>query len=211
MSTSFFTTSPKMAVNTTSKGSKSLKPQVNSKSIYEPVQLSAEKKTTEDFATEHKTGGWREGMDHRVDNSDHSEFGGSFGTLAIIIGSPLLMYYLWIGATYYDGQFPVPEKGQSLGGFGKHLGGLIYVSLFKFNCHSGVTSTRKKTQLNLNRRGPSPTSEPGRSTGHITSSKLFATSSCPVLPAMGSPSSTKVVRNLCTTIPHFQVSTSLSS
>lgn len=68
-------------------------------------------------------------MDHRVDNSDHSEFGGSFGTLAIIIGSPLLMYYLWIGATYYDGQFPVPEKGQTLGEFGLHLGGLIYVSL----------------------------------------------------------------------------------
>ncbi|KAF7511965.1 hypothetical protein GJ744_003198 [Endocarpon pusillum] len=47
-----------------------------------------------DFAREHITGGWRPGMDPKVDYSGHFEFGGSLGTLALMTGFPLLMYYM---------------------------------------------------------------------------------------------------------------------
>ncbi|KAK1975088.1 ergosterol biosynthesis ERG4/ERG24 family protein [Colletotrichum cereale] len=58
--------------------------------------------------------------------SDEFEFGGSLGTLALMIGFPLLMWYMWIGATYYDGQIPLPEPNQSLPEFGHHLAQLVY-------------------------------------------------------------------------------------
>lgn len=40
------------------------------------------------------------------------------------------MYYMWIGATYYNGQLPVPAKGEGILQFVKHLGGLIYAGAF---------------------------------------------------------------------------------
>ena len=58
--------------------------------------------------------------------SDEFEFGGSFGAAALMVGFPLLMWYMWIGATYYDGQFPTPAAGQSWGDFARHLAHLIY-------------------------------------------------------------------------------------
>jgi len=58
------------------------------------------------------------------------EFGGSFGTGAMMIGFPALMYYMWIGATYYDGKFPTPERGQTVADFLHHLGSLIYEGAF---------------------------------------------------------------------------------
>lgn len=67
---------------------------------------------------------------YKVDGSGHYEFGGTPGAIAIIIGSPLIMYYMWLGATYYDGQFPTPTKGQSYGDFLQHLGSLIYTGAF---------------------------------------------------------------------------------
>jgi Delta24(24(1))-sterol reductase len=39
----------------------------------------------------------------------------------MIIGFPLLMYYMWIGATFYTGHFPLPTSNQSLASFAKHL------------------------------------------------------------------------------------------
>ncbi|KAI1390006.1 ergosterol biosynthesis ERG4/ERG24 family-domain-containing protein [Hypoxylon trugodes] len=74
--------------------------------------------------------GWKPGMDPKVDYSGVFEFGGSFGTLALMIGFPTLMYYMWIGATYYDGKLPLPEEGQSLLEFGQHLGHLVYTGAF---------------------------------------------------------------------------------
>ncbi|KAJ5247420.1 ERG4/ERG24 ergosterol biosynthesis protein [Penicillium chermesinum] len=82
------------------------------------------------FATEHVTGGWREGMDPKVDYSGHFEFGGSLGCLALMIGFPLLMFYMWIGATYYDGKLPLPEPGQTWSAFGSHLVTLVYTGAF---------------------------------------------------------------------------------
>ncbi|KAJ0272538.1 hypothetical protein COL940_010412 [Colletotrichum noveboracense] len=63
---------------------------------------------------------------YRDGSSDEFDFGGSFGTLALMIGFPLLMWYMWIGATYYDGQIPLPEGNQSWSDFIRHLTQLIY-------------------------------------------------------------------------------------
>jgi delta24(24(1))-sterol reductase len=48
----------------------------------------------------------------------------------MMVGFPLLMYYMWIGATYYDGKFPTPDGGQSLSEFFNHLGHLAYTGAF---------------------------------------------------------------------------------
>ena len=58
--------------------------------------------------------------------SDDFDFGGSLGVTALMISFPLLMWYMWIGATYYDGQLPLPAAGQTWGEFGRHLAHLVY-------------------------------------------------------------------------------------
>ena len=68
--------------------------------------------------------------DHRVDDSGKLEFGGVFGVTSMMIGFPLLMYYMWIGATYYDGKFPRAAEGQSMSEFLTHLGHLVYEGAF---------------------------------------------------------------------------------
>jgi delta24(24(1))-sterol reductase len=75
-------------------------------------------------------GGWVPGMDTKVDYSDEFEFGGSLGTLALMVGFPLLMWYMWIGAAYYDGKLPLPQNGESWTDFGKHLCYLVYTGAF---------------------------------------------------------------------------------
>jgi delta24(24(1))-sterol reductase len=74
--------------------------------------------------------GWREGMDPKIDYSPHFDFGGSIGVTTMMICFPLLMYYMWIGATFYDGKFPTPEPGQSFVQFLKHMGNLVYTEAF---------------------------------------------------------------------------------
>lgn len=58
--------------------------------------------------------------------SDDFEFGGSLGVTALMITFPLLMWYMWIGATYYGGQLPLPAPGQTWREFGHHLAQLVY-------------------------------------------------------------------------------------
>lgn len=58
--------------------------------------------------------------------SDDVEFGGSLGAASLMIGFPLLMWYMWIGATYYDGKFPLPNANQTWGDFAHHLAHLVY-------------------------------------------------------------------------------------
>lgn len=72
----------------------------------------------------------RQQKDHRIDDSGEFEFGGTPGISAIMIGFPLLMWYMWIGATYYDGRLPLPEQGQSVTEFIQHLGHLVYAGAF---------------------------------------------------------------------------------
>lgn len=70
--------------------------------------------------------GWEVGTDPKIDRSGHKEFGGGWGCSALILGFPTLMYYMWIGATYYDGRAPTPEPGQSMSDFLQHLVHLAY-------------------------------------------------------------------------------------
>ncbi|EAS37114.3 Delta(24(24(1)))-sterol reductase [Coccidioides immitis RS] len=65
-----------------------------------------------------------------VEHTDHFEFGGSWGVLSMMIGFPLLMYYMWIGAVYYDGHLPLPAEGQSTSDFVRHLAHLVYEGAF---------------------------------------------------------------------------------
>ncbi|KAK5201536.1 C-24(28) sterol reductase [Cryomyces antarcticus] len=74
--------------------------------------------------------GWKVGGDSKIDADPHFEFGGSWGVSAMMIGFPLLMWYMWIGATYYDGKFPTPAPGQSYAEFVKSMGRLVYEGAF---------------------------------------------------------------------------------
>ena len=47
-----------------------------------------------------------------------------------MIGFPILMYYMWIGATYYDGHFPLPAQGENYSDFARHLASLVYHGAF---------------------------------------------------------------------------------
>ncbi|KIW29313.1 uncharacterized protein PV07_05137 [Cladophialophora immunda] len=88
----------------------------------------------EKVSAERLVDGWRPGMDPRVDASGHLEFGGSLGVTAMMVGFPLLMYYMWIGATYYDGKFPTPREGESLKEF--------FYGLFRMAYYGAWPSTK---------------------------------------------------------------------
>lgn len=74
--------------------------------------------------------GWEVGTDPKIDSSGHFDFGGSLGVCTMMICFPLLMYYMWIGATFYDGGFPRPTEGQTLVEWLKHMGNLVYEFAF---------------------------------------------------------------------------------
>ncbi|CAL3967765.1 unnamed protein product [Diplocarpon coronariae] len=74
--------------------------------------------------------GWKVGKDPKIDYSGHFDFGGSIGVTAMMIGFPLLMYYMWIGATFYKGKFPRPSAGQTMGDFLVHMVNLAYEHAF---------------------------------------------------------------------------------
>lgn len=57
--------------------------------------------------------------------SEDFEFGGSLGAALLMAGFPLLMWYMWIGATHYRGKLPLPEAGQTWADFGRHLVRLV--------------------------------------------------------------------------------------
>ncbi len=68
--------------------------------------------------------------DYRVDTTGEYEFGGPLGVTALMIGFPILMWYMWLGAAYYDGHLPWPRQGQSVVEFLKEAGNLVYVGAF---------------------------------------------------------------------------------
>ncbi|KAH8762820.1 sterol reductase/lamin B receptor [Hyaloscypha finlandica] len=80
--------------------------------------------------TESVVDGWQPGTDAGVDHSGHFEFCGSWGTGAMMVGFPLLIYYMWIGATFYKGHFPAPTSTQSFSSFCRHLAILVYEYAF---------------------------------------------------------------------------------
>ena len=74
--------------------------------------------------------GWRPGQDPKIDYSGEFEFGGSWGTLTMMLFFPILMWYMWVGATYYDGKFPTRTEGQTWLEFGAELFNLVYTGAF---------------------------------------------------------------------------------
>jgi delta24(24(1))-sterol reductase len=74
--------------------------------------------------------GWEVGKHPKVDYSGHFEFGGSLGVSAMMVGFPLLMWYMWIGATYYDGHLPLPKPGETLTAFLREMGRMAYEGAF---------------------------------------------------------------------------------
>ncbi|KAJ5561737.1 hypothetical protein N7535_003802 [Penicillium sp. DV-2018c] len=89
-------------------------------------------------ADTHKNGSMKErmagarspAMNPKVEGLEDFAFGGSLGNLALMTGFPVLMYYMWIGATYYDGKLPLPQNGESWTSFGKHMCHLVYTGAF---------------------------------------------------------------------------------
>lgn len=67
------------------------------------------------------------------DTSGEREFGGSFGMSAMMIGFPALMYYMWIGAYFYDGKFPTPTDGQTYAEFFQHMWNLVKTEAYPNN------------------------------------------------------------------------------
>ena len=47
-----------------------------------------------------------------------------------MIGFPLLMWYMWVGATYHQGHLPLPEQGQSATDFLTYLWHRVYEGAF---------------------------------------------------------------------------------
>lgn len=74
--------------------------------------------------------GWEVGTDPKIDANPVLEFGGNAGVTVIMIAFPTLMYYMWVGATYYDGKFPTPREGESYAEFAAHLTDLAFNGAF---------------------------------------------------------------------------------
>ena len=68
--------------------------------------------------------------DPKIDYNGELEFGGSWGVSAMMLFFPLLMYYMWLGATYFDGHLPQREKGESMLHFILVLCDLVYGGAF---------------------------------------------------------------------------------
>ncbi|KAK1138621.1 C-24(28) sterol reductase [Aspergillus melleus] len=58
------------------------------------------------------------------------EFGGPAGVGAMMLGFPLLMYYMYIGAIFYDGRPPTPKTDETFSEFLAHLFDLAYTHTF---------------------------------------------------------------------------------
>lgn len=58
------------------------------------------------------------------------EFGGPYGASSMMIGFPLLMWYMWICYKYNDCQFMGPAEGENLVEFVKRCAGYVYQDAF---------------------------------------------------------------------------------
>jgi Delta24(24(1))-sterol reductase len=72
-------------------------------------------------------------LSYKIDASGKYEFGGPAGVTAMMLGFPILMWYMWLGATYYEGKFPAPRNGQTFGEFVREALYLVYTGAFPYN------------------------------------------------------------------------------
>jgi delta24(24(1))-sterol reductase len=68
-----------------------------------------------------------------TDEKGKSEFGGAFGMGTMMICFPALMYYMWIGAIFYDGKFPSRTEGESWQHFFGHMWHLVKTEAYPNN------------------------------------------------------------------------------
>lgn len=93
-------------------------------------RANGDSKAANGHAEEKLIDGWKPGMDPKIDYSGEYEFFGPSFVGLMMVGFPMLMWYMWIGAEYYNGRFPTPAAGQSLKEFGLHLVNLVYTGAF---------------------------------------------------------------------------------
>ncbi|KAK3994702.1 ergosterol biosynthesis ERG4/ERG24 family-domain-containing protein [Cladorrhinum sp. PSN332] len=74
--------------------------------------------------------GWAPGLDPKVDYSGEYEFFGPSFISLMMVGFPVLMWYMWAGMAYYDGKLPWPTADQTMAEFGQHLFNLVYTGAF---------------------------------------------------------------------------------
>jgi Delta24(24(1))-sterol reductase len=67
---------------------------------------------------------------YKVDSSGEFEFGGPWGVTAIMVAFPLLMWYMWLGATYYGGHLPLPSSDQTTLAFFVEMKNLVYYGAY---------------------------------------------------------------------------------
>ena len=60
------------------------------------------------------------------DENTTMEFGGPLGVTVAMLGFPPLMYYMYVGARFYEGRFPTPAPDESIAEFLLHLVDLAY-------------------------------------------------------------------------------------
>jgi delta24(24(1))-sterol reductase len=63
-------------------------------------------------------------IDAKLDSHTSWEFGGPWGVTAMMLGFPVMMYYLWICLWFYHGQFARPSAlaWEGKGGVAEFLG-----------------------------------------------------------------------------------------
>ncbi|KAM0518800.1 hypothetical protein ACHAP9_008886 [Verticillium nonalfalfae] len=121
---------PRQRTTTTSKKENGGKSSKEDKSTASHFGLQETEGTQRTYRKGELIDGWEVGTNPKVDTSGVFEFGGSAGVLSLMIGFPLLMWYMWIGAACYDGNIPWPEANQSWAEFGHHLSHLVYTDAF---------------------------------------------------------------------------------
>jgi delta24(24(1))-sterol reductase len=83
-------------------------------------------------------------IDRRLDQHDRYEFGGPLGVTAIMLGFPVLMYYLWICLWFYDGQLVYPNSWDDV----KPFLGRMWVHICEVRFFLGLSLT-SGTELQL--------------------------------------------------------------
>ncbi|KAH8425132.1 c-24(28) sterol reductase [Aspergillus melleus] len=93
-------------------------------------QSSATKSETMPRNRSSKPNGVSNEASPKTEDEPEFEFGGAFGVSALMVGFPLLMYYMYIGTTFYDGKAPMPQEGETIPDFLTRLFDLAYTHAF---------------------------------------------------------------------------------
>ncbi|KAH9995131.1 ERG4/ERG24 ergosterol biosynthesis protein [Russula vinacea] len=76
--------------------------------------------------------------DKFLDSHTRWEFGGPWGVTAMMVGFPMLMYYLWICLWFYDGRLVVPTSVERLQEMWAHIRDDASPNLYAWKVYSGL-------------------------------------------------------------------------